>query len=48
MRVINGASTPSILYPFELPEPLYRCADVFAATVTTNVTVVPCIDRIVL
>ena len=27
---------------------MYRCADVFAATVTTNVTVVPCIDRIVL
>ena len=48
MRVINGASTPSILYPFELPEPLYRCAVVLDATTTTNVVVVPCIDRIVL
>ena len=43
VTVINGAETPSIKYPLLLPCPLYLCADVFAATVTTNVVVVPCI-----
>jgi len=42
VKVRYGASTPSNLNPLLLPEPLYLCAAVFAATVTAMVVVVPC------